>query len=673
MSARKMSRREFLYVGAAAATGTVLAACQPQTVIVKETVEVEKEKVVKETVVVQKEVVKEVERVSARQAPMLQDLVKAGTLPPLEERIPMQSLVIGPGMLMPEEHLPLEIGQYGGEMRSPSSTKATFTNGMIHTLEPILDVPELEGPIYSSVVRSYTVEEDGKSFVFNMREGMKWNDGEPVTTEDVLFAHESVMLNPKITKTQEAYLKNGAKPSGTFMKLAIEDDYRFRVTFDEPYGAFPRQLTKPCHWKGYQDLIKPAHYLKQFHADFTPLAQLEPLIKAQSLAAGEWWTLFTTKDISRWDTSNAKAVGMPILGPWFMKEETSAGTLIMERNPYYWKLDTEGNQLPYLDHDNGVMASNNEMALMMVMSGEGDHTYEYAYLRDYPLYKQNEEKGGYVTTIYKMHRTMVDLQLNFTHKDPVWRQVVGDLRFRQALTLAINRKEMIDTIYLGFAAPPTDIPSEYDPKKAEALLDEMGLNKRDADGMRLGPDGKTFELPIEHSAPMPEFVSTAELLVEHFRVIGIKTTVKQIQGTLLGERTNANEEKATLGWCSHPEMWCYTCGNWPYGYMNSSARLWVTWYQTGGKEGEDPEKAGDVGKAYKQAVDLMRKTVTVPEHERAKAIEEYTKVIYDSILRIPTVGGGSYAVLVSKTLGNIPTGGYGIAGNFCGEVFFRRQ
>jgi len=149
--------------------------------------------------------------------------------------------------------------------------------------------------------------------------------------------------------------------------------------------------------------------------------------------------------------------------------------------------------------------------------------------------------------------------------------------------------------------------------------------------------------------------------------------VQQIQGSLLGERTNANEVKASLGWCSHPEMWCYTCGNWPYGYMNPAARLWVQWYQTGGEEGEDPEQAGDVGQAYKLACDLMRETVTAPEYERASVVEEYTQVIYDAILRIPTVGGGSYAVLVSKDLGNIPTGGYGIAGNFCGEVFFRRQ
>jgi peptide/nickel transport system substrate-binding protein len=250
---------------------------------------------------------------------------------------------------------------------------------------------------------------------------------------------------------------------------------------------------------------------------------------------------------------------------------------------------------------------------------------------------------------------------------------VRDVRFRQALTFGMNRQEMIDGIYLGFAEPPTDIPSEYDPARANALLDEMGLDKRDADGFRLGPDGKVFELPIEHQGQMPEFAMTGELLVEHFQALGLKTTLQQIQGSLLGERTNANEVKVQLQWCSHPEMWCYTCGNWPYGYMNPAARLWVLWYQSGGEEGEDPETAGDVGKAYKLACDLMRDTVTVPAYERPSVVEEYTKVIYDAILRIPTVGGGSYAVLVSKDLGNIPTGGYGIAGNFCGEVFFRRQ
>jgi peptide/nickel transport system substrate-binding protein len=663
-------------VAAAGVVAGTAVACQPRTVVVKETVEVEKqvEKVVKETVVVEKEVVKEVEvaKTSGRQAPILQELVQSGALPPLEERMPVQPLVVSTGMLIAEEHLVLEIGTYGGEMRHPSHNPGNFTNGIIYDFESPMDVPGLEGPVYPNVFRSYEISPDSRIFTYYMREGMRWNDGEPITTEDVRFAWEDALLNENITSVFPTYLKNGASPAGAPGELKILDDYRFSITFEEPYGGFAVQLTRPCHWRSYQDIIKPKHYLQQFHVDYTPLEKLEPLLKEESLAAGEWWTLFTTKDINRWNLARPSAIGMPALVPFLTIEETAVGTVIMERNPYYWKVDTEGNQLPYFDRHLGVMAETPEMAIMMVMSGEGDHSYEYAFLGDYPLYKENEEKGGYVTVIARMHRTMVDVCLNLTHDDPTWRQVVRDHRFREALTTSINREELIEAVYLGFAKPPLDIPSGFDLDKANALLDEMGMDKRDGDGFRLGPDGETFLLPINHDGRMPEFGATAELVREYFSAVGVKTTVKQIEGALQNELINSNEILCSLQWNSHPEMWCYTCDTFPFGYMNASAPMWVDYLQTDGATGQDP-KESDLGKAYIEMCETMWATMAGPDHERAAGIAAYSKIMYDNIFRIPSVGEGNYAVLVSNDIGNVPYSGYGIAQNFCGEVFYRKQ
>jgi peptide/nickel transport system substrate-binding protein len=311
------------------------------------------------------------------------------------------------------------------------------------------------------------------------------------------------------------------------------------------------------------------------------------------------------------------------------------------------------------------------MAIMMVMSGEGDHSYEYAFLGDYPLYKENEEKGNYTTVIARMHRTMVDVCLNFTLDDPNWRQVVRDHRFRLALTSAINREELIEAVYLGFAKPPQTIPSEFDLDKANALLDEMGMDQRDGDGFRLGPDGETFLLPIETDGRMPEFMKTGELLREYFSAVGIKTTVKQVEGALFNERINANEMPCSLQWCSHPEMWTYTCARYPFVYFNACAPLWVDYLQTNGETGENPEDS-ELGKAYVEMCEKMWQTMADPVYKTGENIAAFSKIIYDNIFRIDSVGEGNYAVLVSKDIGNVPYSGYGIAQNFCGEVFFRR-
>jgi peptide/nickel transport system substrate-binding protein len=187
----------------------------------------------------------------------------------------------------------------------------------------------------------------------------------------------------------------------------------------------------------------------------------------------------------------------------------------------------------------------------------------------------------------------------------------------------------------------------------------------------LGPDGETFLLPIETDGRMPEFMKTGELLREYFSAVGIKTTVKQVEGALFNERINANEMPCSLQWNSHPEMWCYTCDTWPFGYFNPCGPLWVDYLQTNGEVGENPEES-DLGKAYVETIETMWETMVVPDHERPGMIEEYDQIMYENIFRIPTVGEGNYAVLVAKDIGNVPYSGYGIAQNFCGEVFFRR-
>ncbi|MGQ9629390.1 MAG: ABC transporter substrate-binding protein [bacterium] len=565
---------------------------------------------------------------------------------------------------MPKEDLDFEIGRYGGTMRlvriQPDWDWAAF----IQLRESLLIAPSLTtDKIIGNVLRDWSVSPDQKVFTFYMREGLKWSDGVPVTTEDVRFAYEDVLLNEKITPVFPTWLKSGNRADGEPMKLEVLDKYIFRISFAEPYGGFPVQL---CinGWRGYTDFLKPKHYLKQFHTRYTPLEKLEPLIKEAALMKGEWWTLFTQKDITGGEIAQPGAIGFPALYPWTLVSHTPM-TITFERNPYYFKVDTAGNQLPYIDRLRTDLVADIKTVPLKIIAGEVDHSYEYGTLMDLPLYKENAKKGDYRIILYDMHRTTADPVLNLTHSDPVWRKVVRDVRFRRALNLAINREEVLDVVYYGFASLPGSVPSEYNPEEANRLLDEMGLDKRDSEGYRLGPDGKRFVIPIEYHPFFAEFSATAELVAEYWKKVGIYTTTKTIEAGLLRTRRITNELKASfMEWTHDRRLWWALWGaqdTWNWG------PLWQKWFDTKGAEGEEPPE--DV-KRYYNAVSRL---YLVPPEERPKVHAEFTKLIYDNIYWFIVVEDIKYPVIVSKRMGNVAHKGYGIGAHFSAEQYFLKE
>ena len=449
------------------------------------------------------------------------------------------------------------------------------------------------------------------------------------------------------------------------MKLEVIDDYTFRIKFAEPYGGFLDQLAI-LFWKGYTDLIKPKHYLKNFHVRYTPLEKLEPLIKEEGLAKGEWWTLFNKKDILNWELTHSEAVGFPTLNPWMVVKATPT-VVTYERNPYYFKVDTEGNQLPYIDKIRSQVVSDVEMSTMKVLAGEVDFLREDATLNNLSLYKQNEEEGGYRVVLLKQHVAPTCVRLNLTHKDPVWRKVVRDVRFRKALNMAINREEIIDAVYFGFGELPKSVPSAYDPAKANQLLDEMGLDKRDAEGYRLGPDGKTFVIPFEIAKQAPDIVPVTELVREHWKKVGIKATIKTIDPGLWATRAAANELKATVMW-NHAPLWWGWGG--PFGQGDIDRfdwPLWWDWYDSGGRIGEEPP--ADV----KKFLDLRSASVVVSPERSREVVDEFFRLMHERVFFIQLVTEVKYPLIVSKKLGNVPHAGFAITANFAGEQLFFKE
>jgi len=592
------------------------------------------------------------------EAPMLAELVKAGKLPPVEERLPENPFVVGPGVLIPRKDLPdWKVGKYGGTIRTAHSVADWAPDVFVMNNEPLLCAPGIgtQG-IRGNIVESFDVKEN-RIFTFKLRKGLKWSDGHPVTTEDIRFTYEDVLLNEKLTPVFPARFRVGYSIKGEPMKLEILDEYTFRVIFPKPYGGFLRNLTIES-WVGYTELLKPAHYLKQFHIKYTPMEKLKPLLEKEGFK-DEWWQLFHLKDFTNWEQTQAKSIGFPRLTPWLLVK-AAGGVYEYERNPYYFKVDTAGNQLPYIDRIVSTQVQDVEMVNMRVLTGDVDFLRESTALVKVPLYKQAEEKAGIRVVLLDMHVDSSALSINLTYKDPVWRKIVGDVRFRKAVSLAINRKEIIDSIYYGYASLPETVPSAYNVAEANKLLDQVGLSKKDSEGFRLRPDGKRFEILIECGAHAPDLMPVGELITEHLKSVGIKATLKRIDPQLYGQRWAANEMQAGV-------MWCHDQG-WNNGWTSGAIRApeWTRWYNTDGKEGEEPPAWA------KKAWELDKK-----RWESVTGSDEYNRLWREGLAwhkqylpLITIVEKVKYPMIVSARMGNIPRSGFAIAANFSAEQFF---
>lgn len=589
------------------------------------------------------------------QAPMLDDM----DLPDVKDRIPLEPKIPNE---MPHEFLTVEIGKYGGTLNTVAQSVNWDPDLFVMSNEPLLNTPGILGEeVTANVLKDYEVTDDQKVFTFYMREGLKWSDGEPVTTEDVRFAIEDVQFNEEIMPILPAWLHSGGNVDGSPMELEIVDEFTFKISFAESNGGFPISLAIQ-NWRGYADLLKPAHYLKQFHKDYAEPAELEKLIAEHDFEEDQetdWVNFFNYMDINEREMSHSNAVGFPVLYPWMLTEMTKTHGLY-DRNPYYFKVDAEGNQLPYIDSIKSAIVQDTEVTGLKVIAGEVDFNREATALAKMPVYRENAEKGGYEAILANMHLTPTDIFLNLTYDDPVWREVVNDLRFRQALNYAIDRDEVIDTLYFGFADPSEVIDSTFNLEKANALLDDMGM-KKGADGFRIGPNGKRFSIPFEVQAAAPDIVPLAELLTEMWKEIGIHVTVKTIDGTLWSTRNTANELQASIIWTHTP---LYYMQDWGQGFWGP---LWDKWWKSGGKNGEEPPE--DVKEYYS----LMDKMNVSPPEEALKIMDTLRGKMKDNIYYFVHIENAKQPMIVNAKIGNITDKGTAISINFAGEQWFFKE
>jgi len=571
------------------------------------------------------------------EAPMLAKQVAAGDLPPVSERLPQDPLVIVP---------PDQIGPYGG-------TWTRFANGPrdVGVVEARLAYEGLVrwGPMGREIIPNLAIKweiaDSGRVYTFWLRKGVKWSDGHPLGVDDLIFWYEDVLKNSEITPV----IPRDFKRSGQLMDFVVVDSTTIQFRFVEPNGLF---LQKLASGRGYEMLRYPAHYMKQYHPKYTPLEELENL--ANEAGFDLWKQLFEDK----YDWRNPE---IPRIWPWIVVAPPPARPSVLQRNPYYWKVDSEGNQLPYIDRMTFEIFDAETINLKAI-NGEMGMQSRHLQFQNYPLFMEGREKGDY-RVVHWLNGSggTNNIALNLNHKDPVMRDIIRDHRFRKALSLALNRDELNEADFFGIgkprqASPPPTSPFydaayesayiAYDPDAANKLLDEMGL-KRDEMGMRLRPDGEPLFLFIETSSLNNRVL---ELVAGYWKDVGVNAEVKEEARQLFYERKRGLMHDVGI-WGGSDEQIPVLDPRWllPFSDESIHAVDFARWYSTDGKRGEEPQ--GDIRKVIELFWEIER---TADPEGQVRLMQEIIDLNRKNLWVIGTLGEVPVFFLVKNSFKNVP-------------------
>lgn len=674
MERKRITRRDFLRVSAVTAAG-VLAGCAgptPTPQVVKETVEVTKEVVKEVTVapqVVEKQVTVVVEKAPEKyhEAPMLAEQVAAGKLPPVEERLPVNPAVVGGRD---------EIGVYGGEVRMTHFDPVWCTSNYDLNAERMLYYSDIDlRTIVPNILESWEVTPDGKTYTLHMRQGMKWSDGQPVTTEDIRFWWEDYYLNTDLVGSPPWQMRFGGEP----MKLEVVDDFTAKLTFAATFGNFPAHLTR---WEvscPSPNILAPAHFYKQFHAKYTDQAKLDATAKEQGLEGwAAWFNQHAQWGMGVWQFPDwITKVDFPVLAPWHFVQLPQEGLILLERNPYYWKVDLAGNQLPYFDTFRYDYVTTTDAVKLKIAQGELDIVGQHdVTLADYPFYKENEATSNYKVGDYLscMSDRYVLFPQHYLAEDPVLTEIINHPNFVRALSVAIDREEINESLFFGLARMGQISPmpnskyykekygtawAQYDTDLANQLLDEMGLDQRDSDGFRLRPDGQRLKFNIEHAGERvgPVTEKLTEMVVTYWLEVGIEATTNYEQESLYSERMQNYQvhcgiwhaDRCTDMLLHIQPQWYFPTGDPGQG---TACSAWVAWYTAADRTAEGLiEPPAEIKRLY-DLFDQM--TSVVSEDERVKLGQQIFDWLADNPLEIGLILECPAPLLFNKNMRNLP-------------------
>ncbi len=596
------------------------------------------------------------------ESPLMAAKVKAGEIPALEKRLPNREDVL---VVKPSE----SVGKYGGTWRL---TELGALSLQIYTEvdEGLFTSDYYLRAYWPNIVKDYKLSDDARTLTLYLRKGMKWSDGHPFTSADFAFFWNDVVNNPEITPIIDARWKSG----GELAKFTVIDEYTVSWTFKNPYGLIVETLTLSYPPKPFL----PAHYLKQFHPTYTKKEELDKKIADAKFKT--WIELFNSKN----DTNGANPE-RPCLGAFLPLDKRGSPLTRYVPNPYYFKVDTAGQQLPYLDGAQELLMGDAQAMLLKTLAGETDIQFlRVPTVANLPVLTMNATKGDYRLVFYpgpqQNHST---IYFNYLHPDPVLRELFLNKDFRIALSYGTDRKQVSDLNYRSLAEPmqvefSPDYKDLFDPAaakryvdykldEANAMLDKIGLKWDAAKEWRVRSDGKRLQLEFKAYKEYPaENIANCELIAQQWKKMGIEVVVKPTQGSLWFEQMKAGDYMVSVygggyGFPSSPPYKSnslFPLGDGTYSYW---CEPWSIWVITGGKSGVEPPE--DVKKALlrnKEIVDQIPSTAS-PEKRNAM-YKEAAKNMSDLFLMIGVViepNVGRYFIFKNK-VGNATE--YGLAG-----------
>jgi len=593
------------------------------------------------------------------ESPMLAARVKDGKLPEVEKRLPANPRVIEvPGS---------EVGAYGGDFRDPFvgdsywSSQMIFYNVWHGLVNWNLDYSDWEPNIAEKV----DVTADAKTYTFTLRKGLKWSDGADFTSDDVIFYIDDVLGNSE--------LNGGSFPSG-ILKPGKEapvtkkiDDQTFSITFDVSYGMF---LLNLCTFDGWGFVTAPKHYLSQFHIKYNKDG-MDKMI-ADTKDAKTWKDVFAAHSAVGPGTDPAiisRDTKYPTMMPWVYTEPMGTGTqFVMERNPYYYWVDKAGNQLPYIDRIVGTAYQDDQTMLVDVLAGKFD-TMANTTDQQKHLFFENEKTSG--LKVYPNSTEgggTVSINFNETHKD--MGKLFSEKDFRVGMSYAINRKEVIDTVYFGQGeprqiSPVKDSPLyneqlttqylDYDVDKANAALDKV-LPKKDADGMRLNPatgDKLSIVFTVQKDDYGLRFSDVAELLKKYYAAVGVDIVVNVVANDAFTANLKDNSVEASI-FTGEGGLGMTAIMDPRYFVPVHGQSIWGNglslWYN-------QPDNTAKVEppQAIKDHVDLYHKVLQAPTtEERIKLMQQVLQNAADNFWVIGISSASDTYRPLSAKLGNVP-------------------
>lgn len=515
--------------------------------------------------------------------PLLSERVASGEMDIMAKRLPEQPMVISTTDTK---------AHYGGTMNLLFGKSKDIRMMVVYGYARLVGY-DSDYNLAADMLRDFSVEQ-GRIFTLHLRKGHRWSDGAPFTTEDFRYYWEDIANNENLSPfgPPKALLVDDQPP-----QVEVIDEVTIRYTWPTPNPNFLTSLAQPRPTFIYA----PAHYLKQFHERYTDENTLAEMVEESGRR--NWVSLHHFHN-RQYKFDNPE---LPVLQPWIATTRPPAERFIFNRNPYFHRMDKQGRQLPYIDQV-AVQIVDKNLISAKTSAGESDLQGRYLQLTDYTFLKQSETRQDYKVYLWgKGTGSQIAIFPNLNSEDPVFRELTRDVRFRRALSLGIHRFEINQVIYFGLAAETnnTVLPQsplfkphykdnwmDYRPEQANALLDELGLTKRNKDNIRLMGDGRPLEIILHTAGESTEETDVLELIRDSWQQLGIKLYINPSQREVFRQRVFSGHAMMSMfpgvdnglpSAAMNPEEFAPVHQNqlqWP---------RWGQYFETNGELGEAPQ------------------------------------------------------------------------------------